>query len=247
MGGSWYIQRIIIDSRERVRGYNAYQTYEDTYEVHVEKLPYGDYIFYGYDDKEIVFEFKNTTDFIKSMEDKSLFHELSNQSIHHEYSYLIVCGDFEKTFEYLYWNVPHYRYKYKTIPMLKNRLRSQVKGAFDRIYSMYIPIVFVETEEQAFAEMLKIASKVADAKKYGGITRPVPKKYLESNPCQLFLSTFDGIGGIKSERIVKELGIECIDDLCKVKPSEFLSVKRVTKKNVNDIWKKVHNEELNLL
>lgn len=246
MGGSWYIKEITIDSREKVRGYNAYNFYDESYQVHVDTLPFGDYLFHTQDDKEVVFEFKNTTDLIKSMENKSLFHEVSNQSIHYEYSYLVVCGDFEKTFDYLYWNVSHYRYKYKTIPMLKNRLRSQVKGAFDRIYAMYIPIIFVETEEQAFAEMLKIASKVADAKKYGGVVRPVPKKYLESNPSALFLSNFDGIGDIKSQRIVDELNIECVDDLCKIKPSEFLSVKRVTERNVKEIWKKLHNEDIEL-
>lgn len=246
MGGTWYIKEITIDSREKTRGYNAYNFFIETYEVHVEKLPYGDYSFITRDDKEIVFEFKNTKDFIKSMEDKSLFQELSNQSIHHEYSYLIVCGDFDKTFEYLYWNVPHYRYKYKTIQLLKNRMNSQVKGAYARIYSMYIPIVFVDTEEQAFAEMVKISSKVADAKKYGGVTRPIPKKYLESNPSALFLSGFEGIGDIKSERIVDELNIECLDDLCNLKPSDFLSVKRVTERNVKEIWKKIHNEELNI-
>lgn len=246
MGGSWYIKEISIDSRERTRGYNAYITYEETYKVNVDTLSYGDYIFYTQDDKEVVFEYKNTKDFIKSMEDKSLFQELSNQCMHYEYSYLIVCGDFDETYDYLYWNVPHYRYKYKTTQLLKNRLNSQVKGAFARIYSMYIPIIFVDTEEQAFAEMLKVATKVADAKKYGGVTRPVPQRYLEMNPCQWFLSGFDGIGNIKSERIVDELGIECVDDLCKLKPSEFLSVKRVTEKNVKEIWKKLHNEELNM-
>ena len=86
------------------------------------------------------------------MEDKSLFQELSNQTMNYEYSYLIICGDFEETFEYLYWNVPHYRYKYKTMKLLNNRLNSQVKGALARIYAMYIPIIFVETEEELNGE-----------------------------------------------------------------------------------------------
>ena len=242
--GSWYINKIIIDSREKVRGYNAYQFYEDTYELHVETLTYGDYLFHTQDGKDVVFEFKTTNDFIKSMEDKSLFQELSNQCIHYEYSYLVVCGDFEKTFENLYWKVPHYRYKYKTELSLKSRMRSQVKGALSRIYSMYVPIIFVDTDEQAFAEMLKISSKVADAKKYGGVTRPIPKRYLKSNPSALFLSKFDGIGNVLSERIVDELGIECVDDLCNVTPSEFLSVKKVSERKLKNIWKELHNEEL---
>ena len=242
---SWYINKIIIDSREKVRGYNAYNYFEDTYEVGVETLTYGDYLFITNDDKKAIFEFKTCEDFIKSMEDKSLFQELSNQTINYEYSYLIVCGDFEETFDYLYWNVPYYRYKYKTIRLLKNRLNSQVKGAFARIYAMYIPIIFVNTEEQAFAEMLKISSKIADAKKYGGVVRPTPK-YLEENPTTLFLSGLNGIGKKKSQRITKDLNLECVDDLCKKTPSEFLSVNRVTERNVREIWKRVHNEELDI-
>ena len=92
---SWYIKQILIDSQEKVRGYNAYNYYENNYDVHVEKLQYGDYLFQLNDGKEAVFEFKNCKDFIKSMDDKSLFQELSNQTINYEYSYLIVCGDFD--------------------------------------------------------------------------------------------------------------------------------------------------------
>lgn len=240
---SWYIRQILIDSQEKVRGYNAYNYYEDNYDVHVEKLQYGDYLFQLNDGKEAVFEFKNCKDFIKSMEDKSLFQELSNQTINYEYSYLIVCGDFDETYEELYWKVPHYRYKYKTLQLLKNRLSIQVKGAYDRIYAMYIPIIFVKTEEEAFAEMVKVSSKIADAKKYGGVVRPTPK-HLEIDPNVLWLSGLDGIGEVKSKRIVESLDIKCLDDLCSKKPSDFTSIKRVTDKNVCEIWKKVHNEEL---
>lgn len=241
--GSWYIGKILIDSRERIRGYNAYNYYEGQYNVHVDTLNYGDYLFFTNDGKQIVFEFKNCKDFIKSMEDKSLFNELSNQTINYEYSYLVVCGDFDETYEDLYWSVPHYRYKYKTKPLLRNRLGNQVKGALQRIYAMYIPIIFVDDEEAAFKEMLKISSKIADAKKYGGVTRPTPKE-LEENPCIIYLSGLDGIGRKKSRSIVEKLEVECLDDLCSKSPSDFLSVTRVTERNVQEIWKRLHNEEL---
>lgn len=243
--GSWYINKIIIDSRERVRGYNAYNYYVDTYEVQVESLKYGDYMILTNGGAKVVFEFKNCNDFIKSMEDKSLFQELSNQTMNYEYSYLIICGDFEETFEYLYWNVPHYRYKYKTMQLLNNRLNSQVKGALARIYAMYIPIIFVETEEQAFAEMVKISSKIADAKKYGGVVRPSPKK-LEENPVSFFLCGINGIGDKKSKAIIDKFNIECLDDLCTTTADQLLSVDRVTERNVREIWRKVHNEEIDL-
>lgn len=241
--GSWYINKIIIDSHERVRGYNAYQFYEDTYELEVESLTYGDYLFITNDDKKVVFEFKTCEDFIKSMEDKSLFQEVSNQTINYEYSYLVICGNFQETYDYLYWNVPHYRYKYKTMAVLKNRLNNQVNGAIARIYAMYVPIIFVDNEEEAFKEMLKISSKIADAKKYGGVVRP-SSKHLEEDPTTLYLSGLNGIGEKKSKNITNDLGLECLDDLCKKKPSDFLSVNRVTERNVKEIWKKVHNEEL---
>ena len=170
--GSWYVNKITIDSREKDRGVNAYNYFIDTYDVYVKPLKYGDFLFDLNDGKQVVFEYKTCEDFINSIEDKSLFHEISNQSITYTYSYLIVCGDFDKTYENLYFGVPHYRYKYKTIRLLKNRLSNQVNGALNRIYAMYVPIIFVENEELAFEKMLKVSFKIADTRKYGGIVRP---------------------------------------------------------------------------
>ena len=240
---SWYIDKITIDSREKGRGVNAYNYYIDTYNVFVKPLKYGDFLFETNDKKQVVFEYKTCEDFINSIEDKSVFHEVSNQTIKYEYSYLIICGDFEKTYEHLYFGVPHYRYKYKTIPLLKNRISKQVYGALNRIYAMYVPIIFVEDEESAFKRMLEISSKIADTKKYGGIVRPTPKRLME-NPCTLFLTSLDGIGNKKSENITNQLSIECLDDLCKKKPSDFISVNKVTERNVREIWKRIHNEDL---
>ena len=242
---SWYINKIIIDSNEKRRGNNAYNHFSNTYETHIEPLDYGDYVFQTNDGKQAVFEYKSCKDFISSMENKSLFQELSNQTINNEYSYLIIAGDFEKTFEELYFTVPHYRYKYKTQRVLRNRLSKQIEGAINRIYAMYIPIIFASSEEEAFDNMLKVSSKIADAKKYGGVVRP-DTRYLKESPVRFFLTGINGIGGKKSENITNELSIDCLMDLCKLKPSDFASVKGVSKKNVVEIWKTIHNEELKL-
>lgn len=242
---SWYIDKIIIDSNEKLRSHRAYNYYIKNYDVSIKPLKYGDYLFKTNDDKKIVFEFKTCEDFINSMENKSIFQELSNQAINYKYSYLIICGDFNETFDYLYFNVQHYRYKYKTLRVIHNRLKKQVEGALARIYSMYIPIIFAENEEIAFEKMFQISSKIADSKKYGGIVRPSSKE-LNGNPVQFFLSGINGIGEIKSKNITNELKLQCLNDLCEKNPSDFLSVNKVTKKNVCDIWKKIHNETLEL-
>lgn len=243
--GSWYVNKIIIDSREKERGINAYNLYNDTYDVSVKPLKYGDFLFETNDKKQIVFEYKTCEDFINSLENKSLFHEVSNQSINYEYSYLIICGDFDKTYKDLYFGVPHYRYKYKTLLMLKNTLSNQVKGALNRIYAMYVPIIFADNEKIAFKKMLEISLKIADNKKYGGIVRPSRKDLVEDN-CALFLTTTNGIGEKKAKNITNELDINCLDDLCKMKPSDFASVKKITNENVIEIWKKIHNEDINI-
>lgn len=245
MGGSWYIRKVIIDSNEKKRGIRAYNYYINTYEVNVKPLDYGDYLFLTSDGKKAIFEFKTCEDFISSMENKSLFQELSNQTINNEYSYLIICGNWEDSFDYLYFNVSHYRYKYKTKRMLNNRLTNQINGAIQRIYAMYIPIIFAENEEDAFSKMLKISSKIADSKKYGGVVRP-SHKHLEITPVEYFLSGIDGIGEKKSKNITDELGLNCLEDLCEKKPSDFLSVHYINEKNVKEIWKRIHNEELEL-
>ena len=242
---SWYIEKIIIDSNEKHRGYRAYNYYNKTYDIDIERLDYGDYLFLTNDGKQAIFEFKTCKDFISSMENKSLFQELSNQTIHNEYSYLVVCGDFKETFEELYFEVPHYRYKYKSKKILVNRLTSQIKGALHRIYAMYIPVIFVNDEEEAFSEMLKVSSKIADAKKYGGIVRPSTDNLIGS-PVEFFLTGIDGIGEKKARNITNKLKLECVDDLCGKKPSDFLSVNLITKRNVCDLWDKLHNESLEL-
>lgn len=242
---SWYINDIVVDSHEKLRGTKAYNYFIDTYDVSIKLLDYGDYLFHTNDNKSIVFEFKTCKDFISSMENKSLFQELSNQTINNEYSYLVICGDFEETFEELYFTVPHYRYKYKSKYVLQSRMRKQVQGAIYRIYAMYIPIIFADDENDAFDKMLKVSSKVADAKKYGGVVRPVVDD-MELTPMEIYLTTLNGIGEKKAKNITNELSIECLEDLCGMKPSDFLSVDKVNKNNVIEIWKNVHNESLDL-
>ena len=239
----WYIKNIIIDSREKQRGINAYNTYMDKYIVGVQQLEYGDYLFNTSDGKTIVYEYKTCEDFIHSMENQSVFNELSNQSTHHEYSYLIITGNWEDTFEHLY-SIPHYRYKYRRLPTLKSRLTKQINGALNRIYSMYVPIIFVDSEEEAFDKMLQISLKVADSKKYGGIVRPV--RSLIENPSITYLTRIKGIGEVKATNIANELSINCLEDLCEKKPSDFLSVTKINEENVCNIWKDIHNEELDL-
>jgi ERCC4-type nuclease len=247
MMGNWYIDNIIIDSHEKSRGNRAYNYYFDNYNypVKVKPLDYGDYLYTTTDGKKVVFEYKTCTDFIHSMENKTLFNELSNQSIHYEYSYLIICGDWSDTYEELYMTVPHYRYKYQTMRALKSRLPRQVNGAMRRVYSIYVPIIFAETEEKAFEEMLQISVKVADAKKYGGIVRP-SKDSLINDSSMFYLTRIKGIGDKKAKNIINELNIQCLDDLCEKNPSDFLSVSKVNEKNVCDIWKNIHNEDLDL-
>lgn len=240
----WYIDKIIIDSHEKIRGHKAYNYYIEKYLVDINPLEYGDYLFKTSDDKQVVFEYKTCEDFIQSMENQSLFNELSNQSIHYEYSYLIISGDWEKTFTNLYMNVPHYRYKYKQMRTLKIRLSKQITGALHRIYAMYIPIIFVEDEDKAFDEMLRISLKVADSKKYGGIVRP-SRNQMVNNPT-FYLTKIKGIGDVKAKNITNELNINCLMDLCEKKPSDFLSVSKITEQNVCDIWKDIHNEDVDL-
>ena len=129
----WYINEIIIDSHEKIRGHNAYNYYIDNYHVKIEPLEFGDYFFKTSDGKEIIFEYKTTNDFISSMENTTLFNEVSNQTTQYEYSYLIISGDFNKTYDNLYFSVSKLRYKYKTIHILRSSLSKQVTGALNRI------------------------------------------------------------------------------------------------------------------
>ena len=122
---TWYIDKISIDSHEKMRGTNAYNYYSKKYNVEIQPLEYGDYLFSTNDGKQIVFEYKTCNDFINSMENQSLFHEVSNQSINYEHSYLVVCGDFEESMKNLYFTVPSFRYKYKTMRNMLSNVKKQ--------------------------------------------------------------------------------------------------------------------------
>lgn len=240
----WYIDKISVDSHEKKRGSHAVNYYiKDNYNARIEPLAYGDYLFQTNDGEQVVFEYKTYHDLINSMENHTVFNELANQSMNYDYSYLVVEGDLSETVEYLYFNVQHYRYKYKTLRMIKNRLPNQVNGALNRIYSMYVPIVFAEDESEAFNKMLTISSKIADNKKYGGIVRPNHKD-LKENECAMYLTSIKHIGEVKAKNITNELSIDCLEDLVELKPSDFRSVAKLNDKNICDIWFKVHAEHL---
>lgn len=240
--GNWYIERINIDSREKNRGKNAYNYFMD-YDLQVKQLPYGDYLFETTTNKRIIYEYKTCEDFINSMSNKTLFQEISNQSINFQYSYLIIEGDFEETIKELYFKVPNYRYQYKTLKMMKSSMRKQVKGALERLYSMYVPIIFVETEEEAFDRMLNIVKKIDDDKRYGDVVRPTPK-YLSNNPCVLYLSSVKGISDKLSNRICDKLDIVTLYDLLNVSIEDLASVDGISVKKANNIYSYLHNQKV---
>lgn len=239
----WYIQEIRIDNREKARGYSAKLYYQEMeYNAVIEALEYGDYCFKS-NKNEIVFEYKNIFDLVKSINDHSLFNEVANQTIKYEYSYLIVEGDLDKELMNLFYKVPEYRTQYKTPRRFKFSTRKQVEGAYDRIYSMYVPIIFVNSEEEAFDKMLDIVRKIGDGKKYGKIIRP-SRKNLSTNPSVHYLTGVKGISIKLANRICDSLDISTLEDLLKYDASDFQTVNGISKNKAEKIHNYLHNHEV---
>lgn len=239
---NWYFEKIIIDSREGNRGINGYNFYSKNYLVDVQTMEYGDFFFKG-KMNSTVFEYKTTSDFINSIQNKSLFNEIANQSIKHKYSYLIIEGDWEKSLDDIYFKVPAVRYKFKQKFSMHFAYKKMISGALARVSAMYVPYIIVDDEKTAFKTMLDISKKVNDNKRYGGVVRPSRSK-LKSNACVTFLSGVNGIGEKLANRICVELNITSLDGLLLAKKEDFISVSGVSPIKANRIWEQLHDDEL---
>ena len=79
-----------IDSREKDRKERANIFYSGKgHDAKVEMLEVGDYLF----DDQVVFEYKEISDFMSSVLNESLFNEAANQSLRYPYHYVVIVGD----------------------------------------------------------------------------------------------------------------------------------------------------------
>lgn len=222
---------ISIDIREKgssklpnTRKERAYDYYSQKHTVEIKKLDYGDYIF----NDIVAFEYKTIEDMMNSINNSSVFEEVSNQTMNYTYSYLIIVGSLAKYIDASYYAFRKKQSKRNWAITQHNKF----DGAIRRIRTI-CPVITVHSEEKAFKEMEQQSKKCLNNKLYGGTKRSIQTK-------DIITHTLGGCGGIsekKATKIKEELQLQNITDLTRITKKDLLSVDGVGEKTSTKIMK----------
>lgn len=229
---------IIIDNREKHRKHQATQYYKTKHgnTPIIKTLPTADYLFTE-NNTTTAYEYKEIHDYLQSINNKTLFNEITNQTLteDYDYNYLIIEGDLTATLRQQY-KIPRIRNKY---PNYKHYLESHIRryqGATRRCRAI-LGVINVPTPAAAFEEMIQQSLKCSHPKKYGGIVRQKNKHDLNTNPLITYLSGIRDIGEVTAENVVEHTGSETLTDLTNLTLEDLLSVPGVGEKTAQLILK----------
>ena len=228
---------VTVDSREKDRKDRAVDFYTNKgHEAQVEMLDVGDYLF----DNEVVFEYKEISDFMSSIKNNSVFNEAANQSLEFKYHYVIIVGDVR---DYLNHNWAYYptrkQWKNRYDKFLATNLLMYY-GAIRRLRVFTSPIEIIG-EENAFQEMLLQSIKCLDGKSkyYSNVSRQVDVQ----DPVDVLLTSSKGISIKKAEAIRKHHTLNSIYDLMNLTINDFKLIDGIGDKTANNVYQFIHMEE----
>ena len=196
------LQKITIDSREQNRINHAKNYYETLgYEVTVQKLPTGDYVF----DDQVVMEFKTWPDFMSSIIDGRLWNESQKQMENYPIHFIVIHGtnrDYNEAFQHVGIEEKH------------------INGAIARLLT-YTKIIRGTTTLTDTFELMRItAEKCLDEKT---ITKQFDTKSV--NPAFNFLAyCVPDIKGERAKSIVNYLHLETLEDLLELDAEKLKTV-----------------------
>ena len=223
---------IIIDSREKGRRDRA-STYYSTkgHNTTIDTLTVGDYLF----NDQVVFEYKEISDFMGSILNESLFNEATNQALEYPFHYVVVVGDVRQYLKES-WFYVNTKWRNDYGSYLSTSL-GRYYGALRRLRSFTCPIE-CHSEENAFQEMLLQSIKCCDgrSKYYSNVTRPVKSQ----DPVDILLCSCRGVSIKKAEGIRKHHTINTIYDLMNLTINDFKEVDLIGEKTANNIYKFIH-------
>ena len=216
--------QIKIDNREKhSRQENAKEYYTHLGdEVHIQELPFGDYIF----DDQVVFEYKTLSDFVKSVQNQRVFNQAIDQSTTYKFHFVIVVSTERERRGYFnklkhLGNRDLYFDNYKYI------------GAIARL-NTFTTVIQASTEKEAFIYMRSQARKCLDNKH---VVKRLETK--TNNPCFNFLMNIKHISDVKAELIVKELELETLTDLLNVTNNDLQAIKGIGSQTAGIIMKSI--------
>ena len=225
---------IIIDSREKDRKERANIFYSGKgHTAKVEMLEVGDYLF----DDQVVFEYKEISDFMSSILNESLFNEAANQSLRYPYHYVVIVGEM-KDYVKSCWVYNKSKWKGDYPNYIVNNY-SRYYGALRRLRTFTTPIECFD-EKQAFYEMLLQSIKCLDGKSkyYSNVSRKVESQ----DPVDVLLTSCRGISIKKAEAIRKQHTLNNVYDLMNLTINDFKLIDGIGDKTATNVYDFLHME-----
>lgn len=197
-----------IDTRERKRIKQAEEYYKSlNYDVSVEQLETGDYVF----DDKVVFEYKTYSDMFTSIMDRRVFDESLRQSEKYPYHFVIIVGNDKDRKNTMY-------------RLYKMRIKFTMKqyyGAVARL-NTYTNVIFAPNTSKAFKIMKCQAEKCLDSKP---MIRELNKK--SENVALNILMFLPEIKYNRAKNICETLDLHTVEDLMNLTREDLMSVKRI--------------------
>ena len=217
------MMEVKIDTRERKRIKKAQEYYESKdYDVKVEQLETGDYVF----NDKVAFEYKTYSDMFTSIMDKRVFDESLRQAEKYPYHFVIIVGSSKDRKNSLY-------------RLYKMRIRFTIKqyyGAVARL-NTYTNVIYAPSEAKAFKIMECQAEKCLDSKP---LIRELEKKTL--NPALNILMFLPEVKYQRASNICETLGLETVEDLMNVTREDLMSVHRIGSSLADNIMSALHKD-----
>ena len=221
-----------IDSREKDRKERANIFYSGKgHDAKVEMLEVGDYLF----DDQVVFEYKEISDFMSSILNESLFNEAANQSLRYPYHYVVIVGEM-KDYVKSCWVYNKSKWKGDYPNYIVNNY-SRYYGALRRLRTFTTPIECYD-EKQAFYEMLLQSIKCLDGKSkyYSNVSRKVESQ----DPIDILLTSCKGISIKKAKAVRKTHNLNNIYDLMNLTVNDLKEVDGLGEKTSNNVYEFLH-------
>lgn len=219
--------KLQIDSREsKARINSAIEFFSENYDIEVDTLPVGDFIF----SKKVCFEYKTANDMISSIIDNRIFRQVERMK-QYPFHYVIVVGNVADTINERnanYWNKRNQVKQFTVRNYLGTLARLNIESR----------VISVDNNQQAWTVMDFITRKLLnDNPNVRGVDRP---KATLSDPIATFLSCIyvndSQRLGIKTAVMIREyLHLESLSDLLDVTYDDLIKVKGVGSKTARKI------------
>lgn len=217
---------VVIDNREKYsRKNNALKFFKSKQDyVRIEELQIGDFLF----NDTVVFEYKNLSDFVKSVKNGRVFNQAKDQSLVFDYHFVIIVS------------TSYERRKYFN----KLKYSGQSKLYFDNRYfytaiamlNTFTTVLQVPDEHMAF-EVMRLQTKKCLENRH--IYKNLKGK--TNNPAFNLLLNIKNVDESIAEEIVSTLNLYSFSDLVPLKKEDFLNVPSVDNKLSEVIVKAINN------